>query len=232
MDEVVTRLRPGVEHELLTAGGVLAVLAVALVAVGWHPLWAWVRLAVTLVHELGHAVVGVLVGRRFTGFVLRGDASGHAVTVGPARGLGVVATTWAGYPMPAVVGAGLVLAAAKGWSAPVLGVALLALVVALLFVRSALTGLVVLAVGAGVAALWWWRDVQVQQHVLVGVGVVLLVGAWRHLATVMGDRSPRTDPGALTRLTHVPRLLWLASFVLVCAAATWVALGPLLTPFA
>ena len=76
------------------------------------------RLAVTLVHELGHALVGLAVGRRFTGFVLRGDMSGHAVTVGPARGPGRVLSTWAGYPAPAVVGAALVWAAGRGWAAP------------------------------------------------------------------------------------------------------------------
>ena len=71
------------------------------------------RLGVTLVHELGHAFVGMLVGRRFTGFVLRGDMSGHAVTVGPPRGIGRLVTTWAGYPMPGVVALGLVAAASQ-----------------------------------------------------------------------------------------------------------------------
>ena len=67
---------------------VLLVLTAALVAVAVDPVWRVLRLGVTLVHELGHAGVGVLAGRRFTGFVLRGDMSGHAVTVGPAVGWG------------------------------------------------------------------------------------------------------------------------------------------------
>ena len=62
----------------------VVVLAAALAALV-DPLWRVLRLRVTLVHELGHAFVGMLVGRRFTGFVLRGDMSGHAVTVGPPR---------------------------------------------------------------------------------------------------------------------------------------------------
>ena len=64
----------------LSGRPVLVVLALALVAVALRPSWQVLRLGVTLVHELGHAVVGVLCGRRFTGFVLRGDMSGHAVT--------------------------------------------------------------------------------------------------------------------------------------------------------
>ena len=77
-----------VEGVAISGAPVLVVLALALLAVAFRPTWRLLRLGVTLVHELGHAGVGVLAGRRFTGFVLRGDMSGHAVTVGPARGLG------------------------------------------------------------------------------------------------------------------------------------------------
>ena len=104
LSDVVIRWSPAGRTELLTPAGVLVVLALTAVAVGWAPAWRVLRLAVTLVHELGHAGAGVAVGRRFTGFVLRRDMSGHAVTVGRPKGPGMVATTWAGYPVPAVVG--------------------------------------------------------------------------------------------------------------------------------
>ena len=103
-DEVVKRLEPATGDVSLTAAAVWTVLAGSLLVVAVEPLWRVLRIAVTLVHELGHAVVGMAVGRRFTGFVLRGDMSGHAVTVGRARGFGRVVSTWAGYPAPAVVG--------------------------------------------------------------------------------------------------------------------------------
>src|SRR5688500_5955386 len=113
-------------------------LVAALVAVAVSALWRVLRIAVTLVHELGHALVGMAVGRRFTGFVLRGDMSGHAVTVGPSRGSGRVVTTWAGYPAPALVGALMVGAAARGWAAPLVTAALLVLLLALVRVRTLL----------------------------------------------------------------------------------------------
>ena len=145
--------RAGCRPVRRTARGL--VLVAALVAVAVEPPWRVLRLGVTLVHELGHAGVGVLSGRRFTGFVLRGDMSGSAVTVGPARGLGRVLTTWAGYPAPAVVGALVVWLAVRGWSAPVLTGILAVLVVAALRVRSGLTALVVLVAAVGAGALWW-----------------------------------------------------------------------------
>jgi len=208
----------------LSGTPVVIVLVAALVAVSVEPLWRVLRLGVTLVHELGHAGVGMLCGRRFTGFVLRGDMSGHAVTVGPARGLGRVFTTWAGYPAPGVVGAVVVWLAVRGWSAPVLTGILAVLVVAALRVRSGLTALVVGVAMVGAGALWWAGAAQLQAQVVVAVGLVLIVGAWRHLWAVIAAPDPTvSDPGVLTRLTRVPRAIWNTTFVVVLAWASWLA---------
>jgi hypothetical protein len=222
-DAVGQRVTPVV----VTVGAptVTTALVVALVVLFVPPVWSVLRLAVTLVHELGHALVGMAVGRRFTGFVLRGDMSGHAVTVGPARGAGRALTTWAGYPAPALVGAATVWVAGRGWAAPTLTATLAVLLVALVRVRSLLTGVVVLAALAGTGALWWWRDDQLQATVLVALGAVLLVGAWRHVASVARSRDRGSDPAVLASLTHVPKPLWTGSFVLVCAGASLFAAG-------
>ena len=221
-DAIAARARPAAGEVALSAPQVTIVLLLALIVVITPPVWQVVRLGVTLVHELGHAGVGILVGRQFTGFVLRGDMSGHAVTRGPVRGPGRIASTWAGYPMPALLGAGVVWAALRGWSAPVITAMIVILVLALIRVRSALTVLVVLAAVAWLGALWWWRSDTLQPQVLLGLGCVLLVGAWRHLSAVLGDHSSGSDPGVLAALSHLPRVVWNASFVLVCAASTWV----------
>ena len=128
------RLVPGPSGP--SSAATLVAVAVALVAISWGPLWRLARIGVTLAHEVGHAVVGLAVGRRFTGFVVSGDASGHAVTVGPVRGLGRVATTWAGYPAPAVAGLLLMWAGTRGYGALVVGLALLGSVLLLLLARS------------------------------------------------------------------------------------------------
>ena len=221
-DAIAVRARPATGEVALSAPQVTVVLLLALIVVITPPVWQVVRLGVTLVHELGHAGVGIVVGRQFTGFVLRGDMSGHAVTRGPARGVGRVVSTWAGYPMPALLGAAVVWAALRGWSAPVITAMIVILLLALIRVRSALTVLVVLAALAWLGALWWWRSDTLQPQVLLGLGCVLLVGAWRHLSAVLGDHSSGSDPGVLAALSHVPRAVWNASFVLVCAASTWV----------
>ncbi|NHA68841.1 M50 family metallopeptidase [Phycicoccus flavus] len=220
--EVWDRMRASGEVGL-TGTPLVVVLVAALVVVGVRPLWQVLRLGVTLVHELGHALVGMLVGRRFTGFVLRGDMSGAAVTVGRARGPGRAVTTWAGYPAPAVVGGAGVWLGAHGWAGAVLAAVVLVLLLTLLRVRSGLTLLVVLVVGAATAWVWWAGEDLLRAQVVVGAGLVLVVGAWRHLGAVTASHEPGSDVAVLARLTHLPRVLWVASFALVCAGATWVA---------
>lgn len=206
-------------------GGALATAALAALAVVLVPtIWLQLRIAVTLVHELGHAIIGIAFGRRFTGFVVRGDMSGHAVTVGPARGFGRIATTWAGYPMPALVGLLMVWSATTGYAAALLFACLVTLVVVLVFVRSAGTLATVAAAGVGIGALWWWRNDEVQALAVVTTGLVLLIGAWRHLGALTsshGRRDPGSDAAVLRQLTGIPAVVWIGTFVAVLAAATW-----------
>ena len=83
---------------------VLAVGAAAVVLT-WSPLgYRLVRHLATLLHEAGHAIVGVLVGRKLRGIRLHSDTSGLTVSRGKPAGPGMVATLLAGYPAPAVVG--------------------------------------------------------------------------------------------------------------------------------
>lgn len=217
------RLQPEAAPEAGRDAWVALAVVAALVLV--PPLWRTVRVLVTIVHELGHALVGIACGRRFTGLVLRGDMSGHAVTVGRERGPGRVLSTWAGYPAPAVVGALAVRLAGAGWSAPLLGVITALLLVGLVRVRSWYTAAVMVAVSAATAALWWWGGPALRAAVVLGAGAFLVVGAWRHLGAVVARPSAGSDPAVLARLTRIPSALWVAGYVVVIAAATWWAAG-------
>jgi hypothetical protein len=98
------------------------------------------------------------------------------------------------------------------------------LVTAALRVRSGLTALVVGVALVAAGALWWAGPPQLQAQVVVAVGLVLIVGGWRHLGAVMAAPDPAvSDPGVLTRLTRVPRLVWNTTFVVVLAWASWLA---------
>lgn len=220
-DEILSRTTPGAP----TAGTVASLLVLCLVAVllTLPASWRLVRPAVTVVHELGHAVVGVLVGRRFTGFVVRGDMSGHAVTAGRPRGPGRVACTAAGYPAPVLLGTLLVLMSMSGWAPTVLTALLLALVAALPFARSLMTLLVLAVLLVVLGTTWWWGSGALPSGILLAIGAFLVLGSWRHLGAVIARPRRIDDPQVLARLTGLPAWCWVCVFVLMHAAATLLA---------
>lgn len=223
--DLIQRVTPGTPlGELgLPLEVVLATLAAGVLVVAVAPLWRVLRVGVTVVHELGHAVVGVLAGRKFTGLVLRPDMSGHVVTVGPSRGPGRIATTWAGYPAPALVGTGLVVVSWAGWAPPVLLAGGVLLLGGLLRVRSVYSAAVMVTTTAAVGWLWWSGSDRLQGLALLAVGILLLLGSWRHLAAAARSRSRDSDAAVLGRITPLPGVLWTASFGAVLGAASWVA---------
>lgn len=189
------------------------------------PAWGLVRPLVTVVHELGHAVVGMLCGRRFTGFVVSADMSGHTVTRGRPRGVGIVLTTAAGYPAPALVGALMVWGGSQ-WSRLVALVAAVAFLVALVRSRSVLTVVVLAVLTLSAVTLWWVDDSGLRPGLVVALGVALVVGAWRQWFAVARSADPRQDPAALARLSGIPAPAWNALFLAVIAASTaWAATG-------
>ncbi|MBO3723459.1 M50 family metallopeptidase [Actinomyces bowdenii] len=230
-NEIVARTRPGEVPEPWALWPALALLAIVLV---WPQARRWGRTLVTIVHEAGHAAVGILVGRRFHGFVVGRDLSGHAVTSGRTRGAGRVLTTWAGYPAPAVLGALVALGAMRGWAGLILVLCLLLLAVLLVMSRSPRTAFLVILVGIAAGLLWWWGGPW-RDGLVAGTGLILLVGAWDSLRDVARSRDGGQDHRTLAQLTPVPAGLWLATWFLADAAATaavLLALRPILGPLA
>lgn len=208
---------------LLLVGG----LALGLLALTVPRLWLLLRIGVTVVHELGHAVVGILTGRRLLGIRVSWDMSGETVTTGKPRGIGLILTTLAGYPIPPVVGAVFLWAAAAGWAQLALFAGAVLLVLLLVMVRSLLTAAAFLAVIAFQGIVWWLDEPLVSTAVAIGIGVLLLAGGLRAIGGLMSShargRAERSDAAALARLTHVPAALWLGLFTLVGAASALLA---------
>ena len=194
---------------------VLAVVALAAVVFAW-PV---VRTLVTICHESGHALVAVLVGRRLSGVRLHADTSGVTVSKGRPTGPGAVATFFAGYPAPAVVGIGVALLAGTGHAAGVLWLLVVLAAVLLVWIRNLYGVLVVVGAGAAVALATWYAPPLVLGWIGTGLAWLLLVSAPRPVIELMRSRSPGSDAAKLAGLTRVPKAVWYVLWLLVTVAA-------------
>lgn len=186
--------------------------------------WQYFGLFATLVHELGHAVAAILTGRVVHGIRLRRNHSGDALSTGRGT-LGIVISGVLGYPAPAIVSAAQLWSVFHGYTAIALFAGGVVLVLTLLVIRNLFGVLVVLASAAVSALLWFYATPVVQSYALLVLGMALLVGAVRGLATVIGvhvrrrDQLQTSDAYLLYRRTGVPSPLWLALFTILIGAA-------------
>jgi hypothetical protein len=196
--------------------------------------WQYFGLFTTLVHELGHAFAAVLTGRVVQGIRIHRNHSGDAISRG--RGLfGTIISGVFGYPAPAIVGTALLWSVFNGHTAIALFVGGVILLLTILVIRNLFGALVVLGSAAVSAVLWLYATSTVQSYALLVLGVALLVGSVRGLATVVGvhvsrrDQLATSDAYLLFRRTGIPSPLWLALFTILiggcCVLAVLAYLG-------
>ena len=226
-----TLFSPAEPVDVSTTVLVVVILVAAVLSIP-RATWQWFGLFTTLVHELGHAVAAILTGRFVHGIRIRRNHSGDAMSSGSGA---AVLSGVMGYPAPAVVGALQVWAVFEGYAAIALFVGGVVLVLTILVIRN-LFGVLVVVVSAGVsAALWFWATPEVQSYALLVIGLMLLVGSVRGLATVVGvhvrrrDQLQTSDAYLLSRRTGVPSIFWLAVFTIVIAASIVFAVWAYLT---
>jgi hypothetical protein len=211
-------------------GFVVATGLVALALVLVPATWPRVRLGVTVVHEAGHALVAVLVGRRLRSIRLHSDTSGLTVSRGKPRGPGMVAMLAAGYLAPALLGLLAALLLANGRSVGLLWLLVLHTAALILWVRNGYGLLVLLVGGAGVFLLTWYGDGTVQSVAAYLIAWLLLLAAPRPLVELLaaGRRRGRTsDPDQLAALTRVPAVLWILLLLLANLAGLVVGVSTL-----
>lgn len=195
----------------LVAGG----LALLVVLVGGTP-WRFARNVITIVHEAGHALAAVLVGRRLQAIKLHSDTSGVTVSRGKPEGPGMAFTAMAGYMAPSVLG--LLFASLLGADLVTGVLVLIALLLlgVLVMVRNAY-GVFAVVASAGVLALVALvAPRQVQAPFAYLVTWFLLFGGVRPVIELQikrrQGRARDSDADQLGRLTSVPAVLWVLVF--------------------
>lgn len=201
-------------------GGALAWVAVTVgVALCMVPsTYRWGRHVVTAIHEAGHAVIALLVGRRLRSIRLHSDSSGETVSVGRSAGPGVVATLLAGYPAPSLVGLSGVWAEGHGHVESWVLVLLVVLGAALALLRN-LFGIVVMAVVlVGLWALHHWAEPRQADAACLLISAFLVSAGIRGVLELFGHGRVN-DATSLARATRLPATVWKVLFLLVAVGA-------------
>ncbi|MGC5167400.1 M50 family metallopeptidase [Luteimicrobium sp. DT211] len=193
--------------------------AVAALVVLVTPVWRVARNVVTIAHEGSHGLVAVLCGRRLAGIRLHSDTSGLTVSKGRTRGFGMVATGFAGYVGPGVLGLGAAWLTSRGYGVGMLWLVLVALTLLLLQIRNWYGLWSVLVTGALLFVVTWWLDVEWQVGIAWTLSWFLLLGAVRPVVELQADRSRgrarSSDADLLARLTGLPGICWVILFGLI-----------------
>jgi len=206
----------------LPVAAVLPAVAAVFLTLSRGP-WRVLRTVITIAHEGGHTITALAVGRRLAGIRLHSDSSGVTLSRGRPRGPGMVATAFAGYVTPSLLGLlTSALIAAGHYAVPlVAGVVLLAAM--LVAVRTIFGVLAIVVTGATLVAVRWYTPELVQYAGACLLAWFLLAGGLRAVVELQRARrrarSRDSDADQLARLTAVPALLWVAAFALVAVGA-------------
>jgi hypothetical protein len=209
---------------------VLVTGVVALVVVAFNELWRPARNVITIVHEAGHALVAVLVGRRLSGIQLHSDTSGLTLTKGKPHGPGMVSTALAGYVAPSLLGLGFSGLVGADRITAVLVICALLLLGVLVMVRNVYGFFTVLLVGGVLFGVAWWTSPLVQAAFAHVITWFLLLGGVRPVGELQRKRrrgrARDSDADQLARLTGAPGWLWVGMFFFInlgslALAAAW-----------
>ena len=174
--------------------------------------WRLARNVVTIVHESGHALVAVLVGRRLQGIRLHSDTSGVTVSRGKPAGPGMMLTALAGYSAPSVLGLAFAALLAAHLITALLMVAALLLVSVLIMVRNAYGVFAVLVTAAVLGVVALVAPPGVQAAFVYAMTWFLLFGGVRPVLELQVKRrrgaARDSDADQLARLTGVPGAMW------------------------
>lgn len=191
-------------HPPLSGAAAVVVGVVVFGVVALDGGWRFVRHGTVMAHEGAHAVVGSLLSRRVGGIILKPDATG-GTQLSAGGCLSSIGAGFAGYVGPSGFGLGAAWLIRTGHGAAVLDLTLVLLgVLALLLVRS--YGMLTVAV-AGVLLYTVLRYAPAAAQTVAAYGItwLLLLSGVRRMLEV-GIRS--SDAGDLSKLTHVPMIVW------------------------
>ena len=197
---------------------IFSAAVVAGILLVFSPLWRWVRFFETIIHEFGHAAVGVLLGQKLTGFKIRYDTSGETNTLTYGYGLRGLLTHLAGYPTPILLGVLTVYYSVfYGASAVFIWIYTVISFTVLLFVRNWF-GIVPVAVMSSILiSSFMLNSTQYDSIIVLTLAVTLILGGIRSIITLW-KHPEGSDADLIVQYLGGFRSFWVFMITLTAAA--------------
>ena len=177
--------------------------------------WKWVMTHfVTLAHESGHAIMGILTFGRVGHIKIHFDRSGETVT---SRGLrilpiGACLSLLSGYPFPILLGAFMLAASQTAWYMIAFWVVAAIGVMCAVFIRNVF-GFLIVAIWAAFFAYLAIENPPYAMTAFVAAAIFLILGGLKDLVGLIRmyfrKQTGETDLGILKGHTHIPEGIWL-----------------------
>lgn len=171
------------DYIIVNAAAIVSVLALIK-----SPLKRWANYIETMFHELGHAIIGILMGQKLKGFKLYSNTNGATITITNKHGLRTTLTQLSGYPAPIIFGVLGIISSYFNNEEVALWAMIIAASFMILFIRNAF-GLIPLVMVIGLSLLGIYYSNQITQTfiilfiswLLLFRGTISIVQLWRFL---------------------------------------------------
>lgn len=209
-------------------GWIIAGIAVFWVGMCFFPaIWrSSITHVVTLFHEAGHAIIGLLVGRGVHHIKIQRDTSGETMDGGRRAWLpfGHILALLAGYPFPILMGAFLLGALNTPFLPTALWVMTAIGIFTLLFIRN-FFGLLITVLWITIMALIATINPHSNNIFIPLLAILLIVGGCRDLFGLIKmyfqGESGDTDLGILQAATLIPKTLSLLAIIGISGWGGW-----------
>ena len=208
--QIVHRLT---EHHT-TATGIILLAILLGTSLTFPQVWRFTRNLITVAHESSHAIMAKLWLRKLAGIHLHSDTSGATYSGGGVWGISNLFTTMAGYPGPALMGAGILeLIHLRLVFLSLIAVGLVVLFVFLL-IRNPFGLLVEILLGCSLYLIYHYASIDVVSLILSTLGFFLILGGGKtilelHHQLQKGNASEGNDATAMRKLTHLHEQMWI-----------------------
>lgn len=190
----------------MEVGFLIAGMVIGL-SITYTPIRLWAQYMDTIFHELGHAAVGILLGKKLKGFKLYANTGGLTITMSNGYGVRGMLTSLAGYPSPIVFSTTMFLMAVLGYASQTMYIIAGVAVYMFLFARN-LFAIVPLGLLFALAILGINTNEDVAVVIIGGLSTILMIKGIKSLINLYKYLPQGSDATMLSQTVGGKERVW------------------------